>query len=86
MNEKVKEALDFVVNSTDYPRYAYMTLSRCKMDCNFYLGYGNRKNDVLYMGNPQDHIDFMKALWQHLDEKPEWLTIEQINEFEKQMS
>ncbi len=85
MNEHVKAALEFVTHSADYPRYGYMILSRCKMDCNYYLGYGHRIDRYLWMGNPKDHIEFMKALWEHLEEKPEWLTYEQIEEYERQM-
>ena len=85
MNENVQEQLEFVINSLDYPRYGYMTLSRCKMDCSFYLGHGHRQDKYLYMGNPKDHIAFMKALWDKLEEKPEWLTLQQIEEFERQM-
>ena len=85
MNEKVREALKFVLRSSDYPRYGYMTLSRCKMDCEYHLGNGRIYGSHLYMGNPKDQIEFMKALWQTLDEKPEWLTFDQILEYEKKM-
>ncbi len=85
MNEKIQKQLEFVTGSKDYPRYGDMTLSRCKMDCQFYLGYGNRNKQRLYMGDPKDHIAFMKELWKHLEEKPEWLTWEQIEDFERQM-
>lgn len=85
MNENVQKALDFVTHSNDYPSYGYMTLSRCKMDCGYYLGNGNRSDKYLYMGNPRDHIDFMKALWHKLPEKPQWLTLEQLELYERKM-
>lgn len=85
MNEKVREAFRFVITASDNPRYTYMTLSRCKMDCEYYLGNGHRTDRHLYMGNPQDHIELMKSLWSYLEERPEWLTFDQILEYEKQM-
>ncbi len=85
MNENVKEALKFVLRSKNYPRYGYMTLSRCHSDCDYYLGNGRIYGSHLYMGNPQDQIEFMKALWQALEEKPEWLTFDQILEYERRM-
>ena len=85
MNNNVKEAIEFVTKSSNWPQYGYMTLDRCRHDYQFYLGYGRRQDKFLYMGNPQDQIDFMRALYDKLDDKPEWLTLEQINEFEKRM-
>ncbi|MFN2891883.1 LPD11 domain-containing protein, partial [Escherichia coli] len=45
----------------------------------------NAKN--LWWGSPQTHIEDMKKRWLECadDEKPQWLTWEQILEFERQM-
>ncbi|ARE60567.1 hypothetical protein I5Q82_16265 [Acutalibacter muris] len=59
---------------------------RLRCDCDYYLGYGNRNEDIL-CGTPQEHIECMKKRWLEFadDEKPEWLTWEQILEYERQM-
>jgi len=68
------------------PRLKYMLLSRMQMDCDYYLGFGMRRASILWAGNEQLQIEYMKALWNSLEEKPEWLTMEQIEEYEKQMT
>lgn len=65
----------------------YMLLDRMKMDCNYYLGNGSRLKKYLWAGDEKKHIENMKALWNSFpeSEKPEWLTMEQIEEYERQM-
>lgn len=67
--------------------FKYQMLDRLRCDCNYFLGYGNRSENHLWSGNVADHIADMKALWNSFpeSEKPEWLTMEQIEEYEKQM-
>lgn len=67
--------------------FKYMLLDRMKQDCNYYLGNGNRLAKYLWVENEAEHIENMKALWNSFpeDAKPEWLTMEQIEEFEKEM-
>ena len=67
--------------------FRYRMLSRMQADCSYYLGYGNRHAKHLWAGNEKDHIACMKALWESFPEdgKPEWLTFERIEEYEKQM-
>ena len=67
--------------------YKYMLLDRMKMDCNYYLGNGNRLKKHLWAGEEKEHIENMKALWNSFPEdgKPEWLTMEQIENYEKQI-
>jgi len=69
--------------SDDEKKFHYMMLSRLKMDCDFYLGHGNRKN----IAQPAEHIEEMKELWNSFSdtEKPEWLTWEQLLLYEKEM-
>lgn len=68
-------------------KFNYMMLSRLQMDCDYYLGFGNRNEKVLWAGNVDDHIDEMKRIWNNLPkkEKPEWLSMEDILEYEKKM-
>lgn len=65
----------------------YMLLGRLKSDCEYYLGYGNRCKNRLYYRDEQEHINKMKELYNHFadDEKPEWLTWEQILHYEELM-
>lgn len=67
--------------------FQYMLLSRLKSDCDYYLGYGRRSATILSGNDPQRHIERMKELWEVLpsDGKPEWLTWEQLLEYEKAM-
>lgn len=67
-------------------KHTYMLLSRLKSDCEYYLGYGNRCEKHLWAGNVKDQITKMKELWNELPEKPEWLSYDDIEEYEKQMS
>lgn len=67
--------------------FKYMLLDRMKQDCNYYLGNGNRLKKYLWANDEKEHIENMKALWNSFpdEEKPEWLTMEQIETYEKEM-
>lgn len=65
--------------------YDYMLLSRLKSDCDYFLGNGNRYEKHLWAGNIDDQIAKMKELYNKLPEKPEWLTMEDIENYEKEM-
>lgn len=73
---------------TDITKYAkdeeflYMMLSRLKMDCEYYLGYGNRNKNILWADDEKKHINEMKAIHNYLDPKPEWLSMGKIEEYE----
>lgn len=66
-------------------KHNYMMLNRLQADCKYFLGYGGRCNKHLWAGNVKDQIAEMKRLWNILPEKPEWLTYEEIEEYEKLM-
>ena len=63
----------------------YRLLSRMAMDCNYFLGAGDRHEKFLWAGNVKNHIKTMKDIWNSLKVKPEWLTMEQIEAWEKEM-
>ena len=65
--------------------YNYRLLSRLKSDCDYFLGNGNRYEKHLWAGNVDDQIAKMKELYNKLPEKPEWLTMEDIENYEKEM-
>lgn len=67
--------------------FAYRLLSRMKSDCEYYLGNNgkNRHLKHLWAGNEAEQISYMKEIWNRLSEKPEWLSFDQILEYEQKM-
>lgn len=67
--------------------FRYMLLSHLQLDCEYYLNYGNRNPKSLWAGNEAEQIEFMTKLYDSFkeDEKPEWLTMEKIMEYSKEM-
>lgn len=68
-------------------RFRYMLLDRMRADCDYYLGYGNRCKKYLWAGEEHEHINIMKTIYNSFPEnaKPEWLTMTDIEEFERKM-
>lgn len=68
--------------------FEYQMLSKLQSDCEYYLGYGNRSPNILCNGSVEDHIARMKELWNGFPatQKPEWLTWEQLLQYEKAMT
>lgn len=64
----------------------YMLLDRCRTDCEYFLGYGNRNEKVIWGGNVAGHIAEMRKLYCLLPVKPNWITMRRITEYEKLMS
>ncbi len=68
----------------------YQFLSRMKSDCEFFLGDSPQSHQTfrLWAQDVDDQIEDMKALWNSFpdDSKPEWLTMEQIDSYAKQMN
>lgn len=65
-------------------RHEYMMLSRLQGDCIGFLTEGDwryHQPSRIWAGDVQKHIDKMRQLWNILPIKPEWLTMEQINEY-----
>jgi hypothetical protein len=54
-------------------------------DCEYYLNYGNRNKKILWAGDEKEHIENMLLIYNSFDEKPEWLTIEQIEKYKELM-
>ena len=66
--------------------FNYMLLSRLKSDCEYFLGCGGRSEHSLWAGNVPDQIAKMKELWNELEAKPEWMSMQDINQYEASMS
>lgn len=67
--------------------FRYQLLGRLKADCEYYLNYGNRNTNRLWAGNENRQIELMKRLHDSLpdNEKPEWLTMDEIVAYGKIM-
>lgn len=81
---------DDTSNAEEEPDFTfeYMFLSRLKGDLEYYFGYGNRNEKVLYYGNVQEHIDEMKMRLNAFpeDKRPEWLTADDISNYESHLT
>ena len=78
--------IDKSVLQTD-ETFRYMLLGRMKIDCNYYLGNGDGHNKFLWGGNVETQIAYMKALYDSFpnEKKPEWISIEDIDNYQKEM-
>ena len=61
-------------------------LGRLQSDCEYYLNYGNRNTGRLWAGSVNLQIKLMVELYNSFDEKPEWLTMDKIVAYGKEMA
>ena len=67
-------------------RFNYIMLYMLKSDCEYYLVNGVRNaKHRLWGHDEQTQIDKMRELYDSLTIKPEWLTMEQIDEYAARM-
>ena len=67
--------------------FEYRQLSRLKSDCDYFLGAGGRHEGHLSEGGSiTKQIARMRELYGLLPEKPEWLTAEDIDRYEAEMT
>ena len=68
-------------------QFRYQMLGRLKSDCDYFLGNGYGYEGHLWASSVEKQIAEMKRRWNEFeeDEKPEWLTMEQIEEYERNM-
>ena len=62
-----------------------MLLGRMRSDCEYFLGNGNGCEGHLYGGSVEVICDEMERIWNSLEEKPEWLSLEQIEGYRREM-
>lgn len=69
-------------------KFRYQLLGRMRSDCNYFLGNGNRLDKFLWAGNVESQIAYMKALYNSFpdNKKPEWISLEDINNYEDAMT
>ena len=63
--------------------YLYRLLSRLQEDCEYFLNAGGRNEKHLWSGSVDAQIKDMKDIYNRLDVKPDWLTMEQIEFYSK---
>lgn len=66
-------------------RFYYMMLGRLVSDCEYYLNWGGRSPRVLWAGSEKEQISEMRRIYRLLPIKPEWLTLDDIANYENQM-
>ena len=87
-NYRVTEPVECDDPFVRHPReFDYMMLGRLQSDCKYFLGFGDGYEGHLYYKEVNKHCDEMKKLWESFsdDEKPEWMTLEQIEEYRNEM-
>ena len=65
------------------PEFLYQLLDRLRSDCNYYLEH--RCDKHLWAGNINDQIHIMRDIYNKLPEKPQWISKEDIDNFEINM-
>lgn len=65
--------------------FNYQLLARLQQDCEYYLGFGGRSTKHLWALDEAEQIQKMKELYAALPEKPEWLTLADIENYEAAM-
>jgi len=84
--ELVEESLldKYKLNGDD--KFRYMMLSRLQSDCKYVLGAGEGDFRHLWVNDdPETHCALMRELYDSLEEKPDWITPEDIDTYEKKM-
>lgn len=84
-NQNGRMTIDDIIQR-DLP-FRYQLLDRLKSDCEYYLNFGNRHPTRLWAGAEELQIEFMTKIHDSFreDEKPEWLTMDEIIAYSKKM-
>lgn len=87
MRINLSESIMSSIKESDDKKFRYSMLGRLKSDCDYFLGNGNRNERHLWAHSIDEQIAKMKELHNSFadDEKPEWLTMDQIDEYERKM-
>lgn len=71
--------------SQEGDKFNYMLLGRLQQDCEYYLGNGNRAKKHLWAGDESEQIRKMRELYATVAQKPEWISLEDIQRYEAAM-
>ncbi len=83
-NEKLQATIKDVTSRDE--QFRYQLLNRMQQDCDYFLGNGNRHEGGLWAGNVKDQVAVMRALWDSVPEKPEWLSKELLDNYAEKMT
>ena len=83
-NSEERKVIDNVLQRDDV--FRYQLLGRLQSDCEYYLNCGNRNIGRLWAGSVNLQIKLMVELYNSFDEKPEWLTMDEIVAYGKEMA
>lgn len=81
----LREAAEEEANPEPVDRFKYQLLGRLVSDCKYFLGYGDGYAKHLWAGDVDSQIKKMKEIYNELKEKPEWLSLEDINNYATKM-
>lgn len=87
VNESLNNNIEYYYESLNEEddKFNYMLLDRLRQDCEYFLGFGNRNEKRLWAGNVEDQIAEMRKIYDKLPEKPEWISLKDIDNYERQM-
>lgn len=84
--DTLQKCKDNILNKCEEnAKFEYMLLDRLRTDCDYYLGNGNRNEKNLWAGNVEEQIEKMKELYNSLPVKPDWLSMNDILNYESLM-
>ena len=68
-------------------KFRYQLLDRLRGDLDYYLGHGIYNENNLWNSDkkPETTVKYMKSLYDSFVDKPEWLTADQIRDYEKRL-
>ena len=66
--------------------FQYQLLDRLRSDCDYFLGAGKRNEKHLWAGNIQAQLSKMRELYNTVPDKPEWLTEQNLEHYEREMA
>jgi hypothetical protein len=73
------------VTISEKDKFNYMMLSRLKSDCEYFLGYGDGNKKRLCGDSVEEHIEEMKKIYRELPEAPEWLSLQELENYNNKM-
>lgn len=84
MADKQDEKQAEPVKETGNQRHSYMMLGRLVEDCKYYLDQ-HGSEEQLWAKNVEEQIQTMRGFYHSVDEKPQWLTEEQLEDYASRM-
>ena len=85
INAKDREVINEVLQRD--LTFRYQLLGRLQSDCEYYLHYGNKNVKRLWAGSERLQIELMTELHKNFkeDEKPQWLSMDEIIAYGRKM-